>query len=198
MTSSNGREAAHPIDPMFLNRWSPRAFTGEALAEQDLMTILEAARWAPSAVNFQPWRFIYGIKGTAEFDRLLSLLAPGNQRWAEKAGALLMIVSETLTGKPGDEERKPIRTHSFDAGAAWMALALQAEILGYRAHAMGGVDYAAIPAALDLPEGLHIEAAVALGRMGNPDNLAEDLKGREKPSTRQPLSAFAFKGRYGG
>lgn len=198
MTSSTGREAAHPINPIFLNRWSPRAFSGEAVSEQDLMTILEAARWAPSAVNFQPWRFIYGIKGSAEFDRLLSLLAPGNQRWAGKAGALVMIVSETLTGKPGDEERKPIRTHSFDAGAAWMALALQAEMLGYRVHAMGGVDYAAIPDALGLPDGVHIEAAVALGRMGHADDLADDLKAREKPSPRQPLSAIAFKGKYGG
>lgn len=198
MTNSTGRDAAHPINPVFLNRWSPRAFTGEALPEQDLMTILEAARWAPSAVNFQPWRFIYGIKGTADFDRLLSLLAPGNQRWAQKAGALLMVVSETLTGKPGDGERKPIRTHSFDAGAAWMSLALQAEMLGYRVHAMGGVDYDAIPTALSLPAGVHIEAAVALGRMGPADDLPEDLKARETPSPRLPLSEIAFKGVYRG
>jgi len=81
-TTANGRTAAYPIDPLFLERWSPRAFTGEAMTETDLMTILEAARWAPSSYNSQPWRFIYGRRGTPAWDRIFALLNPFNQSWA--------------------------------------------------------------------------------------------------------------------
>lgn len=196
MTETNHRETGEPIDPIFLERWSPRAYSGETLPTADLMTILDAARWAPSASNNQPWRFVYGVRGTAAFDRLAGLLVDANRRWAEKAGALVFVVSVNRTGAPGDENRRPIPTHSFDAGAAWMALALQARMLGYFAHGMAGVKQEEIPAALNFTEDMKMEAAIAIGRMGDVDALPEDLKAREKPSHRRALAELAFEGQF--
>lgn len=196
MTESNNRSSSHDIEPIFLERWSPRAFSGEPVAEAHLMSMLEAAHWSPSASNHQPWRFIYAIRGTDSFSRLLSLLVPGNQRWAKEAGALLFIVSKTLSGEEGDETRRPIYSHSFDAGAAWMALSLQAHLLGYHAHAMAGIELEKIPQELNLPDDVRIEAAVAIGIKGMADNLPEDLQTREVPSGRKPLSAVIFNGTY--
>lgn len=198
MTAANHRETPHNVDPIFLNRWSPRAYSGEPMNAEHLMTILDAAHWAPSASNHQPWRFVYGIKGTPSFDRLLSLLVPGNQRWAKDAGALLFILSKTHTGEPGDAERRTIGTHSFDAGSAWMSLALQAQMLGYHAHGMAGIDFGKVPEALNLPEDVKIEAAIAVGKMGKLEDLPEDLQPREKPSGRKPLESVAFDGQFPG
>lgn len=196
MTEANQRQTDQPVNALFLERWSPRAFDGKPMPAADLMTVLDAARWAPSANNNQPWRFIYGIHGTEAFDRLASLLVDGNRRWAEKAGALVFIVSVDKTGQPGDAERRAIPTHSFDAGAAWMALALQARMLGYFTHAMAGVKKDEIPAALGFNGDMTMEAAVAIGHMGQPDSLPEELKAREKPNQRHPLSDLAFEGGF--
>ena len=84
MTNANSRTADYPIDPMFLERWSPRAFTGEPISETDLLTMLEAARWAASSYNSQPWRFIYARRDTPHWDRFLDLLVPHNQSWVKK------------------------------------------------------------------------------------------------------------------
>lgn len=196
MTDANHRHTNEPVDPLFLKRWSPRAYTGEALPQSDLMTILDAARWSPSASNNQPWRFVYGLAGTEAFERLCHLLVDGNRRWAEKAGALVFVISVNQTGKPGDENRRPIPTHSFDAGAAWMALALQARMLGYFAHGMAGVKQDEIPVALKLTPDMKMEAAIAIGRMGETASLPEDLRAREVPSQRKPLSELAFEGGF--
>lgn len=195
MTSANGRTSEYPVDPLFLERWSPRAYSGAGLDRGDLMTILDAARWAPSASNNQPWRFVYGIKGTAAFDTLLSVLVPANQRWAGKAGALIFMISQKETAATDDRPVRPIPTHSFDAGAAWMALALQAQLLGYHAHGMAGLDYDKARELLEVPEILNIEMAIALGRPGRAEDLPEDLQEREKPSERKPLESLAFEGR---
>lgn len=194
MTDANQRHTNEPVDPIFLKRWSPRAYTGEALPLSDLMTILDAARWSPSASNNQPWRFVYGVAGTAAFERLSHLLVDGNRRWAEKAGALVFVISVNQTGSPGDDNRRPIPTHSFDAGAAWMALALQARMLGYFAHGMAGVRQDEIPVALNFTPNMKMEAAIAIGRMGESASLPDDLRSREVPSQRKPLSELAFEG----
>lgn len=196
MTTFNPRSATHGVDPLFLDRWSPRAFTGEAVTGTDLLTILEAAHWAPSALNAQPWRFVYAVKGTPEFDRLLDLLNPFNRVWAKDAGALVFILSKTHHAAPGAEAETPLRSHSFDAGAAWGQLSLQARLLGYHTHAMGGIERERIPAALNLPEGISVEAAVAIGRIGDADSLPEKLRAREVPSTRRPLADVAFLGSF--
>lgn len=196
MTDANNRHTDKPINPLFLERWSPRAYSGEPLPEADLMTIIDAARWAPSASNNQPWRFVYGIAGTPAFERLLHLLVDGNRRWAEKAGALVFVISVNKTGHPGDDIRRPIPTHSFDAGAAWMALALQSRMLGYFAHGMAGVKLDEIPAALNLTEDMKMEAAIAIGRMGDAGSLPDELKARETPSQRKALAELAFEGSF--
>ncbi|MDE1149839.1 MAG: nitroreductase family protein [Azospirillaceae bacterium] len=196
MTTANGRTADHPIAPQFLERWSPRAFTGEAMSEKDLLTILEAARWAPSAYNAQPWRFVYALRGTPSWDKLLSLLLPFNQAWAKEAGALVFIVSATTLLPPGATERVPYRSHAFDTGAAWGFASLEAQRLGWHSHAMGGFDHERSPAELGLPADYRVEAAVAFGRLGDKSILPEKLQAREVPAPREPLSALAFDGAF--
>ena len=188
-----GRQPGYDILPQFTERWSPRAFSDKTVSESQVLTLLEAARWAPSSSNMQPWRFIYGIKGEPEFETLLSLLVPFNEGWAKHAGALFFVTSVTSF----DGERQNI-SNSFDAGAAWMSLALQAHSMGLVAHGMGGVDYAKAPLILGLPDNLKVECAIAVGYRGDPEILSESLRAREVPSQRQPLSAMAFKGKFDG
>ncbi len=192
-TRSSERTSDYPIDKQFLDRWSPRAFSDKAVTEKDVLTVLEAARWAPSASNLQPWRFIYGIKGTPEFDTLLSLLIPFNEGWAKQAGALIFVASVTTF----DGQRQNI-TNSFDAGSAFMSLSLQAHAQGLIAHGMAGVEYDKAPLVLGFPENLKLEAAVAIGYQGDDSSLADFLKEREVPSTRLPLSDIAFNGKFTG
>jgi nitroreductase len=193
-----GRNSDHPIEPLFLERWSPRAFDGAPVSPKDLAVIFEAARWAPSAFNVQPWRFAYALNGDADWARLLALLIPFNAGWVANAGALIFICSDTLmAGKP-DQPPQPSHSHSFDAGAAWAMMALQATKLGYHAHGMTGVDFERARVELDVPERFRLEAAVAIGRQGDKSALPEALQAREIPSTRKPLGELVFHGRFGG
>lgn len=196
MTSSNSRQSDHPVDSLFLDRWSPRAFDGQEMPGDHLLSILEAARWAPSSSNQQPWRFVYALRETPEWDPFIGLLMEGNQRWAKNASALLIILSRSYTVRDG--ERRPAMTHSFDAGAAWMALALQAQMLGYHAHAMAGIFKDKIREELQVPEGYDVEAAVAIGRIADKTTLPEELAAREVPSQRLALTQIAFEGRFTG
>jgi len=184
------------LDPIFLDRWSPRAFDGSAVAPEDLETIFDAARWAPSAFNFQPWRFLYARRDTPDWQPFLSLLLPFNQSWAARAGALVFIVSDTLIQGPAAAEPSPSHSHSFDAGAAWALLALQATRLGYHAHGMTGLDFARARVELGVPERFRIEAAAAIGRIGDKASLPEALQAREAPSHRKAVIEFAFEGRF--
>ena len=140
MTEAAGRTSAYPIDPMFLERWSPRAFADDKIGETELLAIIEAARWAPSSSNAQPWRFMYALRGSRAWETFLGLLVPGNQSWAKSASALLYIASNTLMGEP--DAPKPSFSHSFDAGSAWMSFALQAHRSGWHTHGMAGFDKA--------------------------------------------------------
>lgn len=196
MTQSNHRQSDYPINPIFLDRWSPRSFTGETMDKQSLMTILEAAHWAPSASNYQPWRFVYALRGDGHWGALLGLLNESNQVWAKSASALVVIFSDTLNRKDDGSEPRPFRSHSFDAGAAWAMLALQACYSGYFAHGMGGVDFDRALEELDVPPGYRAEAAVAIGRLSDPALLPDQLKAREIPNGRKPLSAVAFEGSF--
>ena len=189
------RHADHPIDPVFLDRWSPRAFDGVAMPQEDLLTIFEAARWAPSAFNVQPWRMLYAHRESAEWERFLGLLIPWNRSWAHSASALVYILSDTLTESRSGETSLS-HSHSFDAGAAWACLALQAARMGYHAHGMSGVDFDRARSELAVPERFRIEAAVALGRIGDPATLDEKLRAREEPSGRKPVAQFAFQGPF--
>lgn len=194
MTDRNPRSSSYPVDALFLDRWSPRAFDGSAVAEADLLTILDAARWAPSAFNSQPWRFVYGIRGTEAFDRLLGLLNDFNQSWARQAGALVVLLSKTHLLPPGASEEVPAYSHSLDAGAAWANAALQATQLGYAAHGMTGIHMDKIKETLGVPDGYRPELAFSIGKQGDKSSLPEGLQARETPSPRRPLEEIAFEG----
>jgi nitroreductase len=194
--TANGRTADHEIDLAFLHRWSPRAFTAEPIGDDVLMSLFEAARWAPSAFNLQPWRFIYARRDTADWDRLFEALIEYNQAWVRRASVLMFVVSDCFRRKPGAEP-EPLYSHSFDAGAAWGYLALQAHRLGWAAHGMTGFDPVKAHEAMDLPQGEYrVEAAVAIGRPADKSVLPEFYRARETPSGREPLSRFVFEGRF--
>ena len=196
MTTENGRTAEHPIDKLFLDRWSPRAFTEEALTEAELMSILEAAKWAPSSYNSQPWRFIYALRDTPSWAKLLGLLNEFNASWAKRAGALVVVVSSETMRPPGADKDVPSYSHSFDAGAAWGYLALQATLSGFHTHGMVGFDHARAFAELNVPPGFRVEAAIAIGKMADKSILPEGLAAREAPSPRNALATMAFDGGF--
>jgi nitroreductase len=196
--TANHRTAEFDVDPMFLERWSPRAFTGEAMPHEALMALFEAAHWAPSAFNGQPWRFVYGHKGTEDFDRLLDVLIPYNQAWAKNASVLMFVISDRFRRAEG-REPAPVRSHSFDTGAAWGYLALQASRSGWAAHGMAGFDVARSYDVLGVSEGDYcVEAAIAVGRPADASMLEEPYRSRETPSPRNPIASFAFEGRFPG
>lgn len=189
------RTASFPIDPVFLDRWSPRALRPERIDQQTLLTMLEAARWAPSAYNEQPWRFLYALRGDAHWPEFLGSLDSFNQSWAQHAAALVFVLSDAGANAVDAQMQSPA-LRSFDTGAAWSQLALQATQLGYHAHAMAGLEYDIARRNLAVPGRFRIEIAVAIGRRGTPDSLPPALREREQPSQRRPLSETAFLGRF--
>ena len=189
-----GRVADHPIDDIFIKRWSPRSFTGEPMNQATLLTIFEAARWAPSSYNSQPWRFIYAHRDTPAWATLFDLLVPGNQAWAANAAVLMVALSKTLMTARGEEI--PSHSHSLDTGAAWQSIALQATMLGWHAHGMVGLDMKRAIPALGVPNGYHVECAIALGRRRDGASLSDQARAMEKPSARHPVETFAFEGQF--
>ncbi len=196
MTDAPNRHTDLPIHQVFLDRWSPRAFTGEEIPETELMTLFEAARWAPSSYNAQPWRFLYARKGTPHFDKFLSLLIEFNQSWAKNASVLVILVSKSTMLPPGKDKPVPYYSHSMDAGAAWENLALQATISGWHTHGMAGFDMQRAFAELNVPEGYRVEQAFAIGRIGDKSMLPEAMAAREAPSDRLPLSDIVMEGGF--
>jgi nitroreductase len=191
-----GRLPDHLVAPQFPARWSPRSFTERAMSVDEVMSLLEAARWAPSASNHQPWRFVWARRGEAAFAAIRDTLTGNNPVWAGKAGALFVVASkDTVTNREGQEVAN--RTAWFDSGAAWMSLALQAQTMGLVAHAMGGFDKAALAAAVGLPTGYTLHCVVAVGEQGPADALPESLRQREAPNGRRPLHETASHGRFG-
>lgn len=188
------RQPDHAIDPVFVARHSPRAFTGEALPEAELMRMIEAARWSPSAYNSQPWRFLYALRGDANWETFFGLLVPGNQKWVSGTGAILFLVSNGLM-KVGDE-LKPSYSHSFDAGTASLAFQLQAIHQGWHAHGMVGFDHVRAPEVLRLPENHRIEAAFAVGRKVAEADITEEQRPREAPNGRRPITDFVIAGAF--
>lgn len=197
MTSTAPRQSEHPIEPAFLQRWSPRAFTAEPISRDALMRLFEAARWAPSGSNHQPWRFAYALRGTPAFEAYVDALVPFNAAWARHAAALVVVASAQRSVPPGASELKSHPSHAFDTGAAWMQLALQARADGWATHAMGGFDHAKARAAVGASDDLVLHAVVAVGRQGAAGQLSADLQAREHPNGRQPVSAFVVEGAFG-
>ena len=198
MMTINDRVADYPIDPMFLERWSPRAFNCETINTADLLTMLEAARWAASSFNSQPWRFVYARRDTHHWAGFLDLLVPHNQRWARDAAALVMVLSHHTGMNPRTGGEIPLPTHSFDAGIASGFFALQASRMGWFVHGMAGFDHAGARDVLRVPSDYTLEAAFAVGRRSSPSKLPESLQAREHPSGRLPLKEIVFEGRFEG
>lgn len=184
------RESKYAISPLILNRWSPRAMTGEEISDQELMKLFEAARWAPSSYNNQPWRFVYAKKNSSHWATFFDLLALGNQEWTKNAAVLVVIVSHTIF----EYDKRPSRTHSFDAGAAWENLALQGSIDGLVVHGMEGFDYELAQQKLNIPEEYSVEAMVAIGKYGNVEQLPKKLQDVDFPNDRKPLAELVFEG----
>lgn len=196
MKSVNQRQTDYDkIKDIFLERYSPRAMSGEAVEKEDLMTLFEAARWAPSASNLQPWRFIYTIRDTPAFDTFLTFLVPFNQDWCKNAAALVLVISEKMR-IDHKGEKKENACHSLDTGSAWENLALQASQMDLVAHGMAGFDYAKAKETLALPAEYAVEMMIAVGKHGNIDSLPENLRPREVPSSRKPLSEIVFENKF--
>ena len=188
------RRVSARIHPLIARRWSPRAFDGRDITQKDLDVIFEAAGLAPSAYNYQPWRFLYSHRGDEHWQTYLDLLHPFNVAWAGEAAVLVFVVTQTAICRDG--KTSSIQSHSFDAGAAWAMLALQATALGYHAHGIAGIDHEQARVKLRVPEDYELEAAVAIGRRGDPARLPESLRSREMPSARNPISTFTMSGTF--
>jgi nitroreductase len=188
----NNRVPDAAVNPMFLDRWSPRAFDPTPIPEEDIATMFEAARWAPSCFNEQPWLFLYG---TSEKEReiFLEILSKGNRRWAHNAPILAISFARRTFARSG----KPNRHAGHDCGAAWVSLAFQARMLGLYAHGMAGFSQARAYELLGVPEDKYeAMAAIAIGAYGDRDALPEEIKEMEQPNTRKPLAEVAIKGKY--
>ena len=194
MSTLKSREPEATVDPLFINRWSPRAYTGEEIPVAVLLSVFEAARWAPSARNAQPWRFVYAKRQSAAFDRLVATMADDNQKWAPNASALIALLS-AKTYIVDDKTETNIH-RSFDAGAAWSNLSLQANMLGWQTRAIGKFDRAQAAAVLRAPSLYAIEVIIAIGKIGNPETLPVDLRKLEVPTKRAPLRELFSEGTY--
>jgi nitroreductase len=186
------RRAEHPINPLFLRRWSPRAMTGEAITPQELARLFEAARWAPSTYNEQEWRFRYAHRDTPAWRTLFDSLADANKAWCKDAGVLVAIFARKTFSRNG----KPNPVHLFDCGAAFENLALQGTEMGLVVHGMAGFDRERASKDLRAPAEFTPAAMFAVGRPGDPGNLPKELAEREVPSGRRPISESAGEGPF--
>ena len=187
------RSVQATTNDQFRLRWSPRSMTGQALTLAQVQSLCEAGRWAPSCFNSQPWRFIYALPDTPQWQPLLDLLMDVNKLWAAKAGALVALVARTHF----EANDAPAATHSFDTGSAWMSMALQAQHMGLTAHAMWGFHHDQAADALKLPEYFATQALIAFGHPAPAEALPDPLREREVPSPRKALSELMFNGAMG-
>jgi len=188
-------ETDAPIHDLLARRWSPRAFDERLVEADTLRTLFEAARWAPSSSNEQPWRFIVATKDReTEWNRLFSCLVEGNQKWAFRAPVLVLSVAHMNFGDDG----KPNRHAFHDTGLAAENLVLQATASGLVAHQMAGFDVEKARVDLRIPAGYEPVAMIAIGYPGNPDSLPERLRERElRPRSRRPIGEWTFLGQWG-
>lgn len=184
------RTSSYPILPLIINRWSPRAMSGETITDQELFTLFEAARWAQSSYNNQPWRFIYGKRGTDAWQHLFDLLVPFNQEWCNNSAVLILVASH----KHFEFNEKESRTHSFDTGAACQNMALQAYSMNLVCHGMEGFDYERARIVARLSDHFDVEALFAVGKPVQVTVLSAELQKRETPSDRLPLEKLIFEG----
>jgi nitroreductase len=188
------RRTDYQIDPLFLNRWSPRAMTGESISDEELMPLFEAARWAPSSYNAQQRRFVYAKRETEHWDTFFRLLTEGNKLWCVNAAVLVVVIAR----KNFEYNEKPSRTNVYDTGAAWENLALEGSRRGLVVHGMQGFDYDKARTALGIPDNYDVCAMIAIGRRGRKEDLAAKLQEGEEPSDRRPLEEIVLEGVFRG
>jgi nitroreductase len=189
---SDFRTTDYDIEPIFPRRWSPRAMSGESLTREETLRLFAAARWAPSTYNEQEWRFLYALRDGQHWDRFFGLLVEQNQAWCKAAALLGCVVSHRVFERNG----KPNRVHTFDAGLAYMSLALQGSAMGLVVHGMMGFDFDRARETLAVPEDYSVDAMFAVGRPGDPQELPEKLREQETPSDRKPVDAIICEGPF--
>lgn len=185
------RHADYAIDPVFLNRWSPRAFSPEPIDDETLMRVFETARWAASSYNEQPWRFLIA-RSDEDRKRFLDFLMPMNQAWAKDAPVLVLFVSKKTFSHNGESNS----VYQFDAGTASGYFSLGATQNGLFAHGMAGFDRDMARASLGIPTDFEPLAVFALGKRGDKSRLPPEMQEREAPSDRRPVSESIMEGRF--
>jgi nitroreductase len=184
----------YPIHDLLRQRWSPRAFDDRHVEPEKLRSLFEAARWAPSSNNGQPWRFLVATKDNkAEYDRLFNCLVEGNQKWAHRAPVLMLSVAKLQF-----EDSSPNRHALYDTGMAAENFSIQATALGLVIHQMAGFDIDRARADCQIPDGYEPVAMMAVGYPGDPVILSERLRSREvQPRVRKPLTEFVYSAIWG-
>lgn len=185
------RKPEADVDPLFIERWSPRAFDPTPVAPETLASLFEAARWAPSCFNEQPWLFLVATS-PEDRARFAGLLVDKNRAWAKDAPVLVFA----LARKHFDRNGKPNRHAMFDAGAAWMSLTMQAGLHGLYTHGMAGIDVEGIRRELAVPDTYEVICAVAIGRRADPATLDPERQAAEQPNGRKPLAEVAVAGGF--
>lgn len=189
----NTRNLTYDINHVIVNRWSPRSFVKGEIVDKELFSLFEAARWAPSSSNSQPWRFIYAKRNSKNWDGLFNLLGDFNKQWCADASVLVVVISR----KNYENNGQPSITHQFDTGAAWENLAIQAVSQGLSTHAMAGFDYEKAKKDLQVPDDFQVMAMIAIGKRGPKEKLSSELQEREFPNTRKPLAEIVMEGKFG-
>jgi len=184
-----------PVHDLIASRWSPYSFASRSISDGDLRSLFEAARWAPSSFNEQPWSYIVAKKeDTDEFERLLSCLVDVNQGWAKAASALALGISRLNFAR----NNKPNRAAIHDLGLATGNLVLEATARGLAVHQMIGILPDKVRELYSIPEGYEPLTAVAIGYAGDPADLPEELRARDGARRpRKPLKEFVFSGKWG-
>lgn len=187
---------AYPVADFIRQRYSPRAFSGQPVSDVDLNTLFEAASWAASSNNEQPWRFVYAHRADeAAFQTMLNCLNPGNQVWAQHAAVLVLVLAKNQFSANG----RPNRYALHDAGAATANLLLQGAVMGIQGHVMGGFDHAKTAETFHLGGDVELVSFLALGYPGDPESLDEPLRSRElAPRRRKPLEELVTDAALGG
>lgn len=187
------RQSEYPILDVILNRWSSRSMSGESITDKELMTLFEAARWAPSAYNNQPWRFAYTTRDDKDnWNKYLNLMVEFNRSWSKNGAVIILIASN----KYFEYNNNYCKTHSFDTGASWQNLALQGYNMGLVVHAIEGFDYEKAKQELNIPEEFNIECMVVVGKSAPKELLSENLQKKEVLSDRKPLHEIVFKNKF--
>jgi nitroreductase len=195
MTMSNPAPVEFPVHDLIRNRWSPRAFSDKPVPPEVLRSLFEAARWAPSSNNEQPWAYIVATKDDKDnFERSLGSLIEFNANWAKKAPVLAIAVAELVFAK----NSAPNRNAQYDVGAASLQLAIEATARGLVVHQMAGFDPESAREAYGIPQGWEPIAAMAIGYPGDATSLPEPYQTRERaPRTRKPIREFVMSGQWG-